>query len=106
MNWNYSDCYPYGMWLNGSGPDDTLDPDSTDYFDFTWGAELQDDEIVTSEIVLSDGLTEESVSRTGNLVRVFLSGAVEGRVYRVTNRVTTEGGRILDKTLRILGQES
>ncbi len=103
--WNYSDCYPYGLWLNGSGPDFTLDPDATDHFDFNWAADLQDDTIDTYEIVLLDGLTQVSLTRTGNHVRVFLSGAVDGRVYRVTNRITTDGGRTLDKTIRILGQD-
>jgi hypothetical protein len=104
VSYNYSDCYPY--YLNGSGPDYTLDPDSIDSFEFNWAADLQQDAILTSEMFLTDGLTQESLTRDGNLVTVFLSGAVEGRIYRVVNRVTTVSGKRLDKTIRILGQES
>ena len=105
MSYNYSDCYPYGYFLNGSGPDYTLDPDSTDLFTFNWAADLQDDTIVTSDIVLLDGVTEVETTQEGNVITVLLSGAVEGRVYRVTNRVTTASGRTIDKTIRILGQD-
>lgn len=77
------------------------DPDSALDYEFLWGGKLNGDTISTSVILLPDGLTEVSSSNTDTTVQVFVSGGDCGAIYRMTNRITTVGGRSMDKTVRI-----
>ncbi len=85
-------------------PDLEIDPDDTDSFEFNLAAELDGDTIDSFDIVLPDGLTEESSSNTDTTVTVMLSGARCGETYRVTCRYTTASGRQRDKTMRLIGR--
>lgn len=102
MNWDY------GAGSFGSGdetqPDFVQDPDATLDYPFEWAAFLEGDTIAQSSFLLPDGMTQVSASQDGSLTTVFLSGAQCGRIYRCTNRVTTGDGRVMDKTIRILGR--
>lgn len=95
----------YGLGCTYGTPDFTKDPDSTEDYPFFWAPELDGDTISTSTFLLPDGLTEVSTSNTTTTTTIFLSGGDSGRTYRVTNRVTTAGGRTWDKTIRILVNE-
>lgn len=87
-------------------PDFEQDPDTTLDYPFAWGPDLEDDTIVTSQFLLPDGMTQVSASNTDTTTVVFLSGPQCGRIYRCTNRITTAGGRTMDKTIRILGRQA
>jgi hypothetical protein len=93
---SYSICTPI---------DFELDPNATDDFPFNLAPELDGDTIATVDFLLPDGLTEVSSSNTTKTATIFLTGAECGRVYRVTCRYTTAGGRTRDRTIRIRGAE-
>lgn len=79
-------------------PDDTLDYD-VDYDRF-----LPDgDTIQSATATADDGITIESVSVSGNVVKTWVSGGVSGASYVVTVNATSTGGRIKDVcfTLRV-----
>lgn len=92
------------------------DPDARLDYVIDWAAALQDangdqvDFIVGSAWAVDDpALTIESSpfapSFTATTTTVWLSGGVAGTDYAVTNRITTDDGRIDDRTIRIKVQE-
>lgn len=96
----------YGEVLNPViSPDYVKDPDSVIDYEFDWAAELNGDTIASSDFLLPDGLVEGSTDFTDTTTTVFVSGGSAGALYRITNRVTTAGGRTFDKTIMILVQE-
>lgn len=79
-------------WPN-KDPDDVLD------YGIDWTAEIAEgDSIATSEWLPDDGLTAGETGISGTITTVWLSGGQDGRVYRVTNRVTTAAGRRMDRS--------
>ena len=80
---------------------DEKDPDATLDYQFNWASELQEDLIDTSTFLLPDGMTEVSSSNTDQTATIFVSGGTPCRVYRITNRITTLGGRSMDQTIYI-----
>lgn len=95
----------YGMSHPERYPDFEQDPDSTVDYPFAWAPDLEGDTIVTSLFLLPDGMTQVSASQTATTTVVFLSNAIPRRICRCTNRITTVGGRSMDKTIRILGRQ-
>lgn len=85
----------------GFTPDFSKDPDDTEDYVFNWADRLEGDTIATSTFLLPDGLTQVSTSNTTTTATIFVSGGTSGTSYRITNRVTTAGGRQWDKTLYI-----
>src|SRR5690349_25120990 len=83
-------------------PDFTKDPDETLDFPINWKPELNGDMITMSQFILPDGLNLVSQSNTTNTSTVFVSGGTSGLIYRITNRITTIGGRTRDRTINIL----
>jgi len=83
-------------------PDFLKDPDETVDYLFNWKAKLDGDTIATSDFLLPDGLIEVSSSNTTTTATIFVSGGSVGSTYRVTNRVTTAGGRTYDRTYNVL----
>ena len=94
----------YGCTESAVAADFEKDPDAIIDFAINWVA-LDDDEIATSVFSLPDGLTEVSSSFEGAVTQIFVSGGSAGASYRITNRITTTGGRTLDKTIRVLVRE-
>lgn len=86
-------------------PDFEQDPDTTLDYPFEWGPELEGDVLKTSEFLLPDGMTLVDSQVNGTLTLAYVSNPQCGRIYRLTNRITTGDGRSLDKTVRILGKE-
>lgn len=86
-------------------PDMEVDPDGITDVPFNWAPRLEGETILTSTFLLPDGLTEESSSNTDTTATIFVSGAVCGTLYRITNRITDTGGRSWDKTYRVIGRE-
>lgn len=74
------------------------DPDAVEDYVFNWLAELDDDTIATSVWVVPVGITKDSDSNDDSTTTVWLSGGSAGAYYQVTNRITTVGGRTLDRT--------
>ena len=96
----------YGDNLAPDWPADLeKDPDSTIKLTFYWASQLAGETISTSDFVLPDGLTEGTNSGTGSLRATLVSGGSVDTKYRVTNRITTSGGRTLDQTKVVLVRE-
>lgn len=66
-------------------------------FAIDWTAPLEGDEIVTSAWIVPDGITKTKDGRTSNVCTVWLSGGQMRGRYTVVNRVTTTGGRTLER---------
>jgi hypothetical protein len=91
----------YGSYSSAMTPDYEKDPDSTLDYQFNWKSELDGDVITVSEFLLPDGMTQVSASNTTNTATIFVTGGDCGGIYRVTNRITTDGGRTFDATIKI-----
>lgn len=83
-------------------PDYTKDPDDRIDVSFNWVGFLDGDTIDTSTFLLPDGLTEFDSSNTTLRTTVWVSGGSAGNLYRVTNRIVTDGGRTKDMTKYVL----
>lgn len=81
------------------------DPNSIEDFAFNWAPWLDGDIIATSLFLLPDGLTQASSYFTETKAVIYLSGGTAGAIYRVTSRITTAGGRSLDKTIYVRGAD-
>jgi len=90
-----------GEWIE-KDPDAKKDY-SNDWAD--WLAQSSGDTIAASSWIVDVGLTKETSPpeafvATG-LCTVWLSGGTLGKTYKVTNRITTTGGRTEDSTFLI-----
>lgn len=81
----------------------TKDPDATLDYGWDWAAEdwLGTDTIVSSEWTVPDGITKEDESNTDTKTVVWLSGGTLTETYKVTNRITTSGGRTDDRSFSL-----
>ena len=95
----------YGYSAPCKPADFEKDPDATILLEYFWARDLDGDTIDTSEFLFPDGLSGGTEVEEGTKVTVLVSGGDCGRNYRVTNRITTDGGLTLDKTLRVLVRE-
>lgn len=78
------------------------DPDSIIDYGCNWAAWLPDGEtIIASQWIVAPGLTVVSESFTTALTSVTLSSGDEFERYEVTNRITTSGGLVEDRTMII-----
>lgn len=68
--------------------------DSTLDYTEDWATWLGSDTIATSDWAVPAGLTEVNTTQTATSATVWLSGGAAGTTYRVTNTITTAGGRI------------
>ena len=83
------------------------DPDALLDFQVDWAAWLSEgDTIASSTWDVPDGLVEESSSATTTTATVWLSGGTAGSTYKIANRITTTDGRIDDRTLYIMVEET
>lgn len=91
----------------------TKDPDANLDYTQDWSAYLAEgDTISSSEWFVADtAATDETPvevgidSYTDTETLVWLSGGTTGTTYIVTNRVTTTGGRIDDRSIKIKVKE-
>lgn len=78
------------------------DPNSTIDFAVDWVEWLNTgDNVSSSSWEVPAGLTVSSSSVTNNVTRAFLTGGIAGVDYLVTNRVTTQGARIEDRSILV-----
>ena len=84
----------------------TKDPDAVLDYGFDWSDWLASGETIsTSAWVVDTGITADSDSNTTTITTVWLSGGTAGKVYRITNSITTSAGREDDRSLLIKVQE-
>lgn len=82
--------------------DFTKDPDDVLDYGFDWSLWLGVNETIsTSTWILSPGITQNSATNTNTATTVWLSSGVAGTPYSVTNRVVTNQGRTVDRTMTI-----
>ena len=78
------------------------DPSDIRDYSFDWTRVLAtadpDDTIATSTWTIPAGLTKDSEANTTTTTRVWVRGGTAGENYTVTNRVTTAGGRTLERS--------
>jgi hypothetical protein len=83
---------------------ETKDPDETLDYPIDWADFLGSDTISTSAWTAAAGITVSSESSTNTTTTAFFSGGTAGISYLVTNRITTAGGRSVDRSflLRVI----
>ena len=83
------------------------DPSAKLDYSFNWSDWLVGgDTIQASEWVISPpGLKDEDPDHSASISIVWLSEGTVGEQYRVTNRITTTGGRVDDRTIMIVIKE-
>lgn len=77
------------------------DPDSTIDYGCDWSGWLQTAETVTASAWTVAGLTTSSEVNTGIITGVMLAGGTAGEFYILTNRITTNFGRVVDRSMTI-----
>ncbi len=78
------------------------DPDAFLDYKIDWTSELGSDTILSSTWVAQTGISAELPSHTPTTATVWLRGGTLGQSYAVVNRITTAGGRVDDRTLRVV----
>lgn len=84
-------------------PQISKDPNASLDYQVDWSDWLGADVITASTwtIAPAGGLTTATPSFTNVTAKVWLSGGVAGQVVRVTNRITTSGGRIDERSFNV-----
>lgn len=70
-------------------------------YGWNWSAWLAGDTIATSTWTVTAGLTVVSQGNDSASSSVFVSGGTADAVYKLTNRITTDGGRTAERTSAI-----
>lgn len=76
------------------------DPADIADYQINWEQLLGADTIATSAWTVTGGLVIDSQSHTTTSTTVWLSGGTVG-LQRITNRITTAGGRTLERTVEM-----
>ena len=81
--------------------------DPADRLDYShdWTAWLDGDTITSSAWAAPAGVTTDTPSNTTTTTRVWVSGGTAGNVYRITNTITTAGGRTAERSIPIRVQD-
>jgi hypothetical protein len=95
------------IWTARKDPDAVLD------YTIDWNASaasggpwlVTGDTIKTSVWVVPAGITKVSDTKSTTVTTVWLSGGTAGETYDIVNRITTDGGRTDDRTIRIIVEE-
>ena len=81
------------------------DPNEVKDYALDWYAMVapDDDSIINSSwtVESGEGLVIDSSSYTSTLTTVWLSAGESGVTYELINRVTTEGGRTYDQSVKL-----
>lgn len=86
---------------------DSFVKDPSDRLDYQidWTAWLDGDTISASAWTVPSGLTQYSAANSTTVATIWLTGGTAGSEYLVTNQITTAGGRIKQRGLRIIVRE-
>ncbi len=80
------------------------DPDARLDYTFNWADWLKDDAIQLSSWFIAGPTAEVTIvtqTNTASVATVWLEGGVSGNKVTVTNRITTIGNRIDDRSMEI-----
>lgn len=77
------------------------DPASVLDYKVEWSTWLADDTIDTSSWTVPTGITKDSDTHTTTAATIWLSGGTVGETYKLTNRITTAGGRTDERSFTI-----
>lgn len=79
------------------------DPESTLDYGVDWSLWLNGDTISNSQWFVDAGLTIEGGSETADdsKTSLFISGGTAGEKYTLTNRITTAGQRVCERSFEI-----
>ncbi len=75
------------------------DPASVLDYTVDWADYLVSDTISTSTWTVPAGITLDSQSNTATTTTVWLSGGTHNTAYTATNKVTTAGGRTVERSI-------
>ena len=77
------------------------DPDATLDYTIDWTRWLAGDSIVSSTWSVPSGMTQANAAYTTTSATIWLAGGTIGHIYNVTNQITTNFGRVEERTIRI-----
>jgi hypothetical protein len=72
---------------------------------WTWTSWLDSDTISASTWTLPTGITSYSESNTTTETRIWLTGGTHGTDYLIMNQITTAGGRIKQRSIKVMVRE-
>lgn len=79
--------------------DQYKDPDATLDYEWDWTAWLAEDETIdTVTWIVPTGITEGDTANTDQTATIWFSGGTLGESYEITCRITTNQGRIDDRS--------
>jgi hypothetical protein len=70
-----------------------------------WSAWLGTDTITASSWTVPTGLTSVDESNTTTTTTIWLTGGTHGQDYSLVNQITTAGGRIDQRTIKVQVRE-
>jgi hypothetical protein len=70
-------------------------------FSVIWSDYLNTDTIVSSSWIIPAGITQVSANYNSSQANVMLQGGILGKIYRVTNRITSSASEIVDQSIDI-----
>lgn len=86
-----------GKWNTPKDPDEVLD------FTVDWNARLEGDTVYAYEVaVMSGSVVVQSSSMDEGIIRIWFAGGTDGETCEILTRVSTNGGRTMDRTTRLL----
>jgi hypothetical protein len=77
------------------------DPNEKITFGVDWSEYLGVATISSSSWIVPAGITQLSSANTTTKATVMLSGGTLGDIYRITNRINTSAGEMLDQSIDI-----
>lgn len=81
------------------------DPSARKDYEFDWTDWLNGDTISVSAWTVPSGLANYSDTHDSTSTTIWLAGGIAGTDYLVVNQITTTGGRIDQRTLKIQVRE-
>ena len=83
-------------------PVDLIDPNETLNYTFNWADALGSATISSSTWVITPtGPTLSNSANTSTTATIYVSGCTQGKIYSLSNRITTNGGVIEEKTITL-----
>jgi hypothetical protein len=83
----------------------TQDPSAVLDYTIDWSQELAGDSILTSTWTAPVGIVIDHTEVTASTATVWLTGGTVGSEYEVKNHITTNGGRVDERSLWIRIQQ-
>jgi len=81
------------------------DPSDQMDYGFDWSDWLGSDTITASAWTVPTGITNFSTSNTTTTSTIWLTGGTHQTDYLITNQITTAGGRIKQRSFKIMVRE-